>query len=92
MAFPIERKLVVAVSSSALFDLDESDGVWVEQGPRAYERYQREHIDDVLDRGVGFPFIRRFLNINTRFPMNSRSRWSSCRGIPPQLAGECIAQ
>ena len=60
--------MVVAVSSSALFDLDESDGVWVEQGPRAYERYQREHIDDVLDRGVGFPFIRRFLNINTRFP------------------------
>jgi 5'-nucleotidase len=68
MVFPIERKLVVAVSSSALFDLTESDRVWTEDGPRVYERYQREHLDDVLGKGVGFPFIRRFLNINSRFP------------------------
>lgn len=67
MAFPIERKLVVAVSSSALFDLTESDRVWTNDGPRAYERHQREHLDDVLGKGVGFPFIRRFLSINARF-------------------------
>lgn len=68
MAFPIERKLVVAVSSSALFDLTDSDRVWTNEGPRAYERHQREHLDDVLAKGVGFPFVRRFLNINSRFP------------------------
>ena len=32
MAFPIENKLVVAVSSSALFDLSESDKVYNERG------------------------------------------------------------
>ena len=32
MACPIENKLVVAVASSALFDLSESDKIYKEQG------------------------------------------------------------
>jgi len=32
MPFPIEGKLVIAVSSSALFDLSESDKVFREKG------------------------------------------------------------
>ena len=67
MVYPIERKLVIAVASSALFDLSESDQVFREQGPKAYKAYQEEHLDDILDKGVAFPFIRRFLNINQRF-------------------------
>jgi len=65
--YPIERKLVIAVSSSALFNLSESDRVFLEQGPKAYREYQKEHIDIVLEKGVAFPFVRRFLNINERF-------------------------
>ncbi len=67
MAFPIEKKLVIAVSSSALFDLSESDKVFREQGAKAYKTYQEEHLDDVLGKGVAFPFVRRFLSINQRF-------------------------
>lgn len=67
MVYPIERKLVIAVASSALFDLSESDQVFREQGPQAYKAYQEEHLDDILEKGVAFPFIRRFLNINHRF-------------------------
>lgn len=67
MPYPIERKLVIAVSSSALFDLSESDKVFREDGPKAYKEYQEKHLDVFLGKGVAFPFIRRFLSINQRF-------------------------
>ena len=67
-AYPIEKKLVIAVSSSALFDLTESDKVFKEQGAKAYKQFQKEHLDKPLEKGVAFPFIRRFLAINNRFP------------------------
>ncbi|WP_108651206.1 5'-nucleotidase [Dongshaea marina] len=68
MSYPIEQKLVIAVSSSALFNLNESHQVFLEQGPIAYKRFQEQHLNDVLDKGVAFPFIRRFLKINEQFP------------------------
>ncbi|HID37599.1 MAG TPA: 5'-nucleotidase, partial [Ghiorsea sp.] len=34
---------------------------------KAYKAYQEEHLDDVLGKGVAFPFVRRFLSINSRF-------------------------
>lgn len=64
MPYPIESKLVIAVASSALFDLRESDGVFRERGEEGYRAYQREHENDVLAPGVAFPFIRRLLKIN----------------------------
>jgi len=67
MPYPIERKLVIAVSSSALFDLTESNKVFVEQGSKIYKKFQEENLDKVLDKGVAFPFIKRFLGINQRF-------------------------
>jgi 5'-nucleotidase len=68
MAYPIERKLVIAVASSALFDLSESHDVFVKNGPKAYKEFQEANLNKVLSKGVAFPFIRRFLNINKRFP------------------------
>ncbi len=68
MAYPIERKLVIAVASSALFDLSESHDVFVKNGPKAYKEFQEANLNKVLNKGVAFPFIRRFLNINKRFP------------------------
>lgn len=67
MSFSIEQKLVIAVSSSALFDLSESDRVFHTEGSVAYKEYQEQHLNDVLAKGVAFPFIRRFLSINQRF-------------------------
>ena len=71
MPYPIEDKLVIAVASSALFDLSESDKVFQEQGAIAYRDYQEEHLDTPLAKGVAFPFVRRFLAINDRFPDKS---------------------
>lgn len=67
MAYPIDRKLVIAVSSSALFDLSESHAVFLEKGPKAYKKFQEENIDIILEKGVAFPFIKRFLSINSYF-------------------------
>ena len=68
MPYPIEKKLVIAVSSSALFDMQDSDAVFRQEGEEAYRKYQREHIDDPLKEGVAFPFIKRLLNLNASFP------------------------
>ena len=68
MPFEIENKLVIGVASSALFDLSQSHQVYLDSGPDEYRAYQERHLDTVLGKGVAFPFIRRFLNINKFFP------------------------
>ncbi|UVI33102.1 5'-nucleotidase [Paenibacillus spongiae] len=65
MPFEIESKFVIAVASSALFDLSESDRVFRESGEEAYRKYQREHDDEVFATGVAYPLIKRLLNVNT---------------------------
>ena len=59
-----ESYLTVAVSSRALFDLDESDAVYREQGLEAYRRYQIVHEDEPLTPGEGFTFVTKLLAIN----------------------------
>lgn len=68
MPYPIEDKLVVAVASSALFDLKESDQVFREKGEEAYRKYQRINQNSTLRPGAAFPFIRRLLELNATFP------------------------
>jgi len=67
MPYPIERKLVIAVASSALFDLTDSHKIYKEQGIDAYRTYQEQHIDDFFPKGVAFPFIKRLLKLNLIF-------------------------
>ncbi|MDP0589300.1 MAG: 5'-nucleotidase [Candidatus Endonucleobacter bathymodioli] len=67
MEYPIDEKLVIGVASSALFDLSESDKVFKEGGEDKYRKYQRENIDNTLEKGVAFPFIKRFLSLNNVF-------------------------
>ena len=59
-----ETYLTVAVSSRALFDLDESDAVYREHGLEAYRRYQIVHEDETLAPGQGFTFVNKLLAIN----------------------------
>jgi len=68
VTYSVEKKLVIAVSSSALFDLAESDKIFREEGAQAYKDFQEKNLDKVLEKGVAFPFVRRFLSINKRFP------------------------
>lgn len=68
MPYPIERKLVVAISASAVFNLRDADDVFRSKGERAYRAYQREKLSDPFGKGVAFPFIRRLLHLNKVFP------------------------
>ena len=56
--------LTVAVSSSALFDLAESDSVYQNEGLEAYRRYQIEHEEQVLVPGEGFLLVKKLLSLN----------------------------
>lgn len=68
MPYPIERKLVVGVSSTALFNLEFEDKIFREKGLEAYKNFQEKKKYEILKKGVAFPFVRRFLNINNIFP------------------------
>lgn len=70
MAYPIEKKLVIAVASSALFDLTDSDRVFKEQGLEAYRAYQRKKEHSKLNPGVAFPLVRRLLSLNDGYKEN----------------------
>ena len=56
--------LTVAVSSSALFDLAESDSIYQHEGLEAYRRYQIEHEEQVLEPGEGFLLVKKLLSLN----------------------------
>lgn len=58
------NKLVVAISSRALFDLDESHQVFQNEGLAAYSQYQIDHEDDLLAPGDAFQMVKKLLRIN----------------------------
>jgi 5'-nucleotidase len=57
-------RLIVAISSRALFDLSESHQVFQNQGVDAYHAYQVAHENDTLEPGVAFPLVRKLMNLN----------------------------
>ena len=59
-----EQKLVVAISSRALFDLNEGHKIFEEEGVQAYCRYQIERENDLLEPGVAFPLVKKLLRLN----------------------------
>lgn len=61
-----EKKLVVAISSRALFDLDESHRIFEEQGKEAFCQYQIEHEEELLQPGVAYTLVSKLLAINDR--------------------------
>ena len=65
MSINLLKKLVVVISSRALFDLEESHKVYVDEGVDAYCRYQVERENEVFKPGVAFLLVRKLLNINT---------------------------
>jgi 5'-nucleotidase len=57
-------KLVVCISSTALFDCSESHEIWKRDGLEAYEKHQSDHVNVPLKPGVGFPLVRSLLELN----------------------------
>ena len=59
-------KLVIAISSTALFDMRESHSIYETEGVEAYADYQRKHEDDILEPGEAFPLVTKLLRINEK--------------------------
>ena len=65
------RLLTVAVTSRALFDLEESHALYESEGVEAYSAFQREHEDDVLAPGMAFQVVRKLLALNEGAPADA---------------------
>lgn len=57
--------VTIAISSRALFDLDESHAVYENEGVEAYCQYQIEREDIPLLPGVAFRLVKKLLALNT---------------------------
>jgi len=57
-------KLVLAISSRALFDLRESHRIYEAEGVEAYRQYQIEHEEEILAPGDAFPLVEKLLSLN----------------------------
>jgi 5'-nucleotidase len=64
MAFTLEDKLVVAISSRALFDFEEENQVYETGDLAEYEALQRSRLSVPAKPGVAFPLIRKLLALN----------------------------
>jgi 5'-nucleotidase len=67
-----DGKLVVAISSRALFDLEESNRIFEQHGVAAYYRYQLDHENEILAPGIAFALVRKLLRLNTLAPAQPR--------------------
>ncbi|WXL24083.1 5'-nucleotidase [Ectopseudomonas mendocina] len=65
MSKGLDDKLVLAISSSALFNLRESHQVYENEGVEAYRQYQIEHEEEILQPGDAFPLVEKLLGLNT---------------------------
>ena len=64
MSVNSQEKLVIAISSRALFDLSESHQVFTENGLEAYSKYQIDRESDRLEPGDAFPLVKKLLRLN----------------------------
>lgn len=71
MAYPIEQKLVVGITSSALFDFTAEHKIFQTEGLDAFKSYQIANRKTPPAPGAAFPFIKRLLGLNKKFPQQS---------------------
>ena len=68
MSVTLDDRLVIGISSRALFDLREEDRIYREQGLEAYRRFQLENEDRLLPAGAGFELVKAILRLNQGAP------------------------
>jgi 5'-nucleotidase len=65
MPYSVEGKLVVAISSRALFDFEDENRVFEKDGEDAYIALQYGRLDVPAREGVAFPLVKKLLAFNT---------------------------
>lgn len=70
MPASLNGRLVVAISSRALFDFEEENHLFEDRDDRAYMALQQQKLDEPAKPGVAFSLVRKLLAFNT--PEQSR--------------------
>ena len=70
MPASLNGRLVVAISSRALFDFEEENHLFEDSDDRAYMALQQQKLDEPAKPGVAFSLVRKLLAFNT--PEQSR--------------------
>ena len=65
-----QKQLVVGISTRALFDMEEENKIYEEQGVKAYCEYQVAHENEPLKPGAGFALVKALLKLNERDTSN----------------------
>ncbi len=65
MPYSVDDKIVIAVSSRALFDFQRENLVFELEGVESYRKYQQDHLDEVAGPGVAFPLVSKLLRFNS---------------------------
>ncbi len=68
MGYKLDGKMVIGVSSRALFDLTKENEIYENEGLDAYSKYQIEHEQDLLQPGPGFGLVKSLLKLNEIIP------------------------
>ena len=66
MPYDLSEPLVIGISSRALFDLEREHEIYETQGVAAYEAFQVEHENEILQKGAAFQLVKAFLNLNNK--------------------------
>jgi len=61
----LDDKLVVALSSRALFDFEEENAVFDEKDPQRYQKLQLERLDRPAAEGIAFKLVKKLLAFNS---------------------------
>lgn len=64
MAYGLDNKLVIGISSRALFDLSKENELFEEKGVESYREYQIQHENEILKPGPGFSLVKALLGLN----------------------------
>ena len=64
MPLELDDKLVIGVSSRALFDLETENLIFENDGLDAYIKYQIEHENEILAPGTAFPLVKALQKLN----------------------------
>ena len=64
MAYGLDNKLVIGISSRALFDLTKENELFEKEGVESYRDYQIQHENEILKPGPGFSLVKALLELN----------------------------
>ncbi len=64
MAYNLNNKLVIGISSRRLFDLAGENQILEKDGLNAYYKYQLENEDKTIKKGTGYRLVENILKIN----------------------------